>query len=542
MPHVSLTLSGLESTVSRPVVTNIVQQICRVTGLDPSIRMVWPGDTETAINQGGSIDDKSKDAIFTPTKSIYINVKETPDIDKIGPTTTKRKDHLPIWADPKLGVTVSPVLISVEVELEFTYVTNNPGEADRWRRDMVLRLAEYRDQIPHSVDFNYSVPGFIVDLLQCIHANREAEAGYGEDFLTYFNKHSSPGFTVLGDIVAKNTVLSVAVRQSRIMGYFDMDAIPEKATYSKDDGTYTIVFPYKFSYLYPWAMNAKYPISVHNNMLPPGLVEFNDKGYNTRMVQKHYTGCLADISYFESDRRQELLRTDNGYLRYPSYDDFEFPMTTTGTGTVWSALVSVGPDKRSLLGLDDFPSHRVKDAVWAFMKESERTYMTKMYQSILQLNLYQDGDMLSYDTLTITPDMQVVSNVDLDPRKCYHVRLSIVADITLLPLSAFERLKNYPIALIILINAVNTALRDFVDLAKLADSSRVSDMDFNLIYRVISGTTGKTGYDPQINWANRGEGKPGILIGDLDKAVRALRNKQLRMRTVMATSIMTHRL
>lgn len=538
MPHIKMTLSGVDDTVSRPIIITVIKQLLKVTGLKTNSRLVWPREYGITPNQATAIGDTSKDATFSSETTTYLEIKEIPNQDCMGPGGVQGLDGGLIWKDGKLGVAFSPIYLPMNVEVEFRYETTNRGEARRWYQDMCMRLLDYRDVIPHAVDYSINLPGPIIDLLKEIHTRREQTAGYGQDLETYVSLHSAPGMTIKSDLVGKNTALTWVDRQERIHGYFDISVVPDEPEYDRDAGTYKVAFPYKFSYMKPIGIRGRYPISVHNRLLSKEWTSFVNTGFNPSSVPARQMAALRGIQHFETDVRQNHLRSEDYIHRYPSYDDFSHPKRIPGTGIVWSVLASVGDDKRTLVNLDTLPGYSYRDAVWAFMTQSERVYMTRLYTSVFQVVVYQDQDLMALDNFHINEQFDIVANFDLDPRKVYHVTLCMVTDLNRLPEEAFERIRKYPDALGDIVDSINVLVKDYVDLKALNQHGTVSKRDFDAIYRILVGAGPNRGMRPQTPVANQGKGYGGVLSDYIDSVVLQLRAKQKTMRTSMVTSIM----
>lgn len=540
MPNVVIPLSSIAQSVSRPVYISMVQQVQKLSNIDPKTKIFFPGEIQSMRTHGSSIDDKDdRFAIFNTDRYTFIEVEDDFDEDNLASTAVEREEHIPIFVDSKLGVRVVPVYASSTVSINFTYRCPSKGECTRWRDEARVRISKLMDINLHKVSYHYQLPIDLIIILQEIHKKREAQYGYGDSFVSYMQSFADPRLTLTGNMVGENERLAIAETQGRIQGFFTWDALPEKAQRDDANGTWSISFTYRFNFDKPIEMYARYPVMVHNQLLDPDFIEFTDKAPDTSKDTKIFSKSFYALNAFESGTLMNSRRKPDELIRLPSYDDYVIPDVVRGTGSVFIALCDVVPtDKRTLLNLDDIGDYCIDEDILKFIRESEYQYLGRNYKSILNLSLYRNGYLTSNESLTCDSSLWVKATKDLDLRNQHRVRLSVNVDITYLDKKALERLKNYPRALVKLIGSMNELLKNNPDFVKMGDKSFITPHDFS---DVTSFLTGYRVGSVQGQYMGPGIDRRGLFDGIDSRIVENYRREMISTNRVMTSGIVSMR-
>jgi hypothetical protein len=488
MPNISLTLHETQQSVTRPVIFDIINQVQAITKIDTSTKVFFPGDQGKMQTPGSSIEpDAERYAIFNSDRYNFIEVEEDYDKNTLGSTAVTRREHIRVYEDAKLQTYIAPVYATSEVTINFKYRCPSKSEALRWRDDIRMRVSSLRDLNMHNITYHYLLPTEFLVVLTAIHENREATDGYEQTFDEYVTAYSTDRLTLISGITGQDARLAISETQTRIIGLYTFDGIPDKPEHEEDNGNWTSSFSYKFTYEKPIACNMKYPVMVHNKLLPEYLVSFTDKAYDIDRVSKSYTTSLYALSGFEYDTIMNSKMKPNFTLKIPAFDDFYTDQFVKATGTILMALSEVDTDKRTLLNLNELGDIILDTDILQFILESEVPYIAIPYQSIISVSLYRNEYLTSGSSLVCTDTLDIKATSDLNLRNQHRVRLALVTDISLLSREALLRLMKYPKALVKIIAAINELLRQHPDLLKLIGKSSISINDFNVIYWLLTG-------------------------------------------------------
>jgi len=552
MPSVSTTLPDIEQSVARPIIFTVVNQIFDITGLSKDTEVIYAGVRNVVRAPGTTIDDEGdKDAKFQASRMTFVEVDETYNPAAMQEIHTHSFEHIPVFEDNALCFSLRPIYTPSDVEIKIRYRSNSETEVKRWQAEMFLKSSRGQDVNLHTVEYSYPIPYGFLMLVEDVWKLREAVSPYGQSFKEYMLTHSTDRLTVLSNQAGEYGHLVVKEKQTRIQGFFDFVAVPEKPSRDEETGTWEINFVYRFNYQRPDAVFIHYPISVHNQLIPERYVEHIGSEPDPFFQNPTYSKSYAALNYFEADTIAMQVRAPHPIIKIPSYDDFKFGNTAPGTASVISALCFIEEDKKTLLDLNYLDEFIIDSDIMTFLK-GEYPYMTKLYHSVFHIALYC-GEYPMVDTsIEVTPDLVVKATRELDPRKVYHLRISMMVEIQMLVKSALDRLALYPRAFTKVISAINDLLRINPDFNHLANKNHIEPWELTSVYRILTGglrtnamglSTSLVSYevDSLNKWPH---GLKNDFLSDIDqRTVREyLRQKRRGQLTVMFAGIIVHKL
>lgn len=540
MTQFHMTLPDVVQAVTRPVVYAIIEQVQKITGIKKDTKIYFPGDIETMRTAGTTIDDKDdRFAVFESSSIMFIEVEEEFNQDNIASTVIGRNENMKAFYDPALGASLTPVYASTDVTINFKYRSNSKNEVVRWRDDIRNRVSQMRDINLHVVKYHYGIPSEILGLIYELYTKRENYLGYDQTFAEYVTSHSSPRLTVIGDLAGGSNALAVSESQRDIIGMFGFDTTPDKPERDDQSGTWTISFPYKFTYDRPTGVNVSYPIMVHNQLINKIYTDHLEKGYDLNPPEKTYTKSLGALSYFAVNASADRNMDPKYVLTIPSFDDYVLRNEPDGTGTYMTVLAEVDTsDKKTMFNLRELGDIVIDEDIMEFIAGGEYQYMVKPYESILNISLYREGNLARHDAAFITPTLDFKANDVLDLRKQHRARFSIVTNLSMMSVDAFGRLAKYPKALKKIIGAINELLRNHPGFNNLGLNGPITRIELTRLYEVLTGFSLNSGVGVKHYYGDVGFKQGKGLFGDLDPAmVEYYRNNSVRRNTVMITGL-----
>lgn len=462
MASVSITLPDIEQSVARPAIFKILQQVFEITQLPKDTDIHYVGKRGGMQTAGSSIDDESlsdssRDAQFAAKRYAFIDVTEQYQLGAMQEIFTHAYEHIPIFEDPALRLSMSPIYTTSDVTIAIRYRSVSETECRRWMAEMLLRTSRGRDLNLHDIEYTYPIPLPYLNLIEDVWTRREAIAGYNQPFEDYFTRHASDRLTVVSNRAGEGKMLMVSEKQMRIQGYFDFQGVPEAPT-RDDSGTWEISFNYRFSYQRPDAAVIHYPIVVHNQLLPEKYLGLHVFKQDPEYRGKYYSHSYNALAAFECDTALRGMRPEDSFLRLPSFDDFTLNYPNPIYGTVFTALTTLDDDRQVLLNLKELGDLVIDVDILEYMA-AEASYMTWMYKSFFRLSLHCGDEEQPDGSIELLPDLTVRATAPLDLRKVYHVRLALAVETNMILESAFDRLVKFPKALIKIVTSINELLR-----------------------------------------------------------------------------------
>jgi len=560
MPYVTMTLQETVESVSRPILFDMIAQIKSITKVDSTAKIIFPGDTGKMQQQGSSIDNKDRQTELSTGRYVYVEVEEDYDPQYMATTAITFPEQNPIFYDPDTHVTINPLYATTRVTLHFKYQAPSRTEVLRWRDDIRMRLSGMRDIHLHQISYHFLMPDQYMLLLRAVYNNKQRILNSNQTFQEYVASNITSRAKLISDMVGQDVRLSIAETQTRIVGMYGFDSMPEKPTRDSDTAVWTGEFTYEFTYEKPNMMAARYPVIVYNELLPKEFIGFWNKEYDLDNVRKSYSYSIGSLSNFESEKQPGKYINFKAETRLPDFDDFNPQTVPTSSVGIVTALCQVDEtDYVSLMNLNDLGSVVIDSDILNFIQQSELPFITNLYQSIFSLDFYTNYTLMSTGQLVCLPDLTVQSVNKLSLTNFYHVRFSIITDLSLINYAFFQRLQNFPKALYKIIVAINESLNNNPYLQSISELPQVSAADFNLIFskmlglrnvgvtnpnaytRLPASITEQTGQSV-IYSGNSGSG----LINDPFATIRGqslenYRNLSIRMNTVYLGSIAAYR-
>lgn len=455
MPKILVEIPESNESVTRPIVFDIIKQVCIATGTPQNTVINYPGDLAKTKQPGTSIGSDSDTLTLPFTNRINIDVEENYEQDRLLSTAVFRPENLYIFRDDSLETNIKPAYSSTEITINFKYRAVDKVTAVRWRDDIRAKVSMNRDVFLHDISYHYLIPTEFIIILEEIHRLRENVAGYGDTFDEYFFKNRTNRVSFLTTLAGTQGSWGVSEKQMRILGWFDFEGVPELGSKEDDADTWTISFSYKFRYDKPIACVMFYPIMIHNQLID-AKYRHTEIPYDPDQNIASYAMSTDNFRAFEKGHTRYNV---NQGIQIPITDEFVPAGIVESTIRVFTALTSVEKtDLRSLMSLRDLGVIEFEPDVLSFLI-SEAPYMTKAYLSIFTLSLYRGIDLLGDGIITVDSNLNVKATSDLSLRHYYHIRLGLVTDLNLLSQAAKDRLREHGKALRIILDAIDPTLK-----------------------------------------------------------------------------------
>ena len=453
MPKVYYSISGSRESVTRPVITQITNQLMEWTGISKKTNIFYPGDNERIAQTGVNITPSETPNITPHQERLSIEVDENTDQARMISEAVFRPEHFAVFSDEKIGVEIIPVYSSTEVAINFKYRAKDKSTAMRWRDEIRARTSMNREMFVHSIDYCYLIPDEEIIILKEIHRLRESVAGYNQDWDSYFKEYSSDKLTVLNNLSGTQGAYAIAEPQGRAEGWFDFEGEPEKGSRENEGDSWVISFTYKLFYSKPIGCVLTYPILIHNQLLSEKYRP-TEPYPSSAKTQGYYSLSGSAFSMFDATNR--TLGISSG-VSIPGIDEFIPSSIKPNTVRVFTALcsidTSVGADTRLLLNLNELGESTVDPEIIPFLS-NEAPYLNHPYMSVFTVCVYEGVFMLNPDQYSVSSSLDVKLNFEPDLRKTYRVRLGLSTNFKYIKQSRVTAIQDYPKALSLVLNAL----------------------------------------------------------------------------------------
>jgi len=464
MPNVSWTTSNLQRTVTRPVAYRIIRDLMDITQISDKTPIMFADENVSGVSyQAGSTISPSPlegSNRWPYDERVFVEVSEQSVPEDVGSTAVYRPENPPFLSDPDLGVYAAPVYKTMKLDISFKFRSLDRNQAMRWYDDIQLHAAQLCVGGMHETTMSFTIPDEVLLTLREIHAMSEKKYGYGDDWNTFLTKRLYRNAGLITNYDMSQAAWVVSILQSRLVGYFDFEPLPDKPTREGDADNWIGSFTYSLTYMKPIACMLAYPYVVHQQLISADYRPLVDASYLLDHPVAARTASMSALKPFESNER---IRFEPGSLgvTLPSFDDFypERSNVLTSTVKVLTVLTVLDDtDHRSLFNLADLGEVQLRPEVLDLMRQTEYPYLGNAFRSIFSLDLYQGRKMMPNCSLRVDANLNVSAAVDLDPRRVYHVRLGLVTNFNFINTKGIQRIQGHA-AIPLLLAAMNSSMR-----------------------------------------------------------------------------------
>lgn len=486
MPSVTIPLPDIEQIVVRPTVYQVIDQVRDILGMTKDAEVIYAGKRGIVRATGSAISELNQDneAKFSSDNYITIEVVEDYDTDAVQEIQSHSWDNAPVFSDPKLNFSLRPIYLPSKMEITFSYQSTNETEVRQWVATQITKANRGRDTHLHHIVYSYPLPMEFLIALDDVHRLREANEGYGESLMEYFNNHRVNRVSVMTNQAGEKAIPVIREKQAQIVGAFDFTVSPEKPEFIKEKGVWASRFVYRYTYWRPDQCFLHYPIAVHNDFMPDIYLKHLESAVDYDTRQAYYSHGMAAANMFALGSRVSTPRYPAPRLVIPSYDDFD-PEVKKHTATIFMARCFLDETKRDLISLHELGDYEIDSDVMEFLS-SEYPYLSKLFFSVFHVEHYINGELQHYEKLEVTPDLMIRSREPLSMRDVHHVRLAGLPEINHPLYNALRRLAEHPRAFVKVISSFNELLAADPDFGSLADYSKIEEWMFGSVYRVLN--------------------------------------------------------
>ena len=458
MPSLIYNLEEYEQSISRPIVVDAITQIVKELAISPDYQLIYRGELGAVI-QPQSVTGGEVTATLANQNCIEIDVQEEYAKDVAASGVVHGEDVPAFFRDSAIGLNVKTVYATSKLTITFKYSSNSKNAVRKWQAYMRLRASTCRYGFKHNVTYHIPLPETLLQLIKDIHTAREACEGYGDTFTQYFMSHASPDITALKNQNGQTGVIVIAQTQADLVGYFDIPVVPDREEDDTDKSVWTSTINYTLSYERPLAISAKFPIMVHQSMLPSKyIVKINDWVEPNKPPQiKTRNRRLFDAfsAYSRPDITSKLRRTVN----IPAIDQVVIKDPLRGHFPVMTILSVINPsDLKEFVSLNDLGDYVIDSLLLDFIGTSEYQFIGKTNQSVFQITRVEDI-AIYYNGTTCDANLNIRSVNDLNKRAINRLIFSLVVDLRLLSKDAIARLKANPPVLRRVIAYINEVIK-----------------------------------------------------------------------------------
>ena len=478
MPNITLPVDESYHSILRPTVTDVVRSIIEFTGLPKNFPIAYPGLTGAIANAGSTINDVAMKPAFEGNDQCYIEVNEVVKEERLLSNTGRNPSNSRIVYDPALGIEMQPIYAVTDVTITVRCNLQSRAAARKWIEQFKYKAAQGRAESFHVVNYTYPIPLEFLVILNHLGVLKEQQAGYNETLKEYFQRVMSPKRRVVSNLGGTQKEIVMTERQVGILGAFSFLTAPENPEKNNEQGGVVVGFDYTFTYDKVTAINFKYPIIIHNQLIDSRFIDF-DTAYKLESHKRYGSYDRALLSGFESANLQKHQLMDG--IPIPPYDDWVPTPLPKGTNSVMRVLLAFDHQYPvEMFSLKQIPDYAFTDVIMQYMiKEVDR--MRVLGNSLFYISVFKNERAMPTDSFTIDADLNLKLVTPADLRATYHARISVVTNLNMLTPDARLRLRDNKDVLIEVIKSIFDKHTSDAVTKILDDLKRITDRDLDAI-------------------------------------------------------------
>lgn len=484
MPSGSITIDETYDSISRPVVYDVVRQIQKLTGAPIGTTIQYIGMAGASYMNGSTLTPAEEFNTFSHANKMRVEVVEDVDERSFLTMNTHQKNAIAIFSDQALGVLVYPIYSATMAKINFQFRAENATIAERFRNDLRMRTAKGRMENLHVVDYSYSFPKEFQYILSRLYDLREEQAGYGQEFDEYLEEHGTNKLTVVVNQAGEQPRLVIAEQQIQVQGWFEFSALPDHPTKDGEASAVQFDFSYVFQYDKVTGAHIEYPMVVHNQVIPEDIRPAIHEGiYSPTQHNRAQSFDTLALEQFSKLFRPEGCCLDGVVL--PNFDDWVPRRVPVDTSSIITLLIAARPESdRNLGNLNQLGYWKIDEDLMAFMI-AERRHVPFLGKSLVHMCLFE-GDMpLTDGAVSLEEDGCAIKRLEIDMRKVYHLRLSMVNQLQRIAPEDWNRMRKHGKAVIKLLTQIQCGFASGAWIPELLPNGSVAMRDIEIIIKRV---------------------------------------------------------
>lgn len=432
-------LDATYESIVRPVIQQVIKSVVKRTGMEQDFDVVYLGHSKQLPLEGSSVNDHTRDIKFSHGNTLEVEAVNEYSEESLSDYRPYRSQFTPIFYDREIGVGVSPLMAIRKVELSIKVKTTDYPTMRKWVDRVRTLAATGLRQSFHGVDYTYPVPPQMFAVLQHMWSLKYKDTQSPEwiDWSEYLERYTPQQLVLSSTLVGSHRSVMVHQQQIGIRGVYDI--VPNPTMEKGESGDRWLCdFKYKFSFDQPTAVSIDYPVMVNNTIIDSQFRQGCD--YNQPVQFYDLNRLMWGLSEF-----MPVRSSDYPYhgVHIPCFDDWVPPRVPKDTAAIYLAMIQVDVDDPTLvMNLADL-GEDFKLSEWlSELLHHEYRWIKQPYDSPVSMVVYQDDRWFSPNIISVDSDLNVRTESGMDIKKRYHLRLSLLEDLSVLSERSLKRLKS----------------------------------------------------------------------------------------------------
>lgn len=446
-----------KQTIVRPIAFKIVNDLKKYLQMkifeNPSIIILDEEGVRKEV--GTSTEEQGQEGIIEAgAETIQVQVEEEYGENSLLQYQDWSQEFMPIFFEPNTQTHITPYYSHVTMKFNITYRAQSKHAARAWLNSVKSKMRMFTDTFPHHLEYHYIIDERAIYILSEVYKLIKKKNPDIKPLSDWLQEHFTHRFGVIADSAGVNKEYAVTEVQTNILGHYDTDGMIEEGDKIESTPGWICTFPYLVRYMKPTSLSIYYPRVVYNQVVPDVLMGTNTQREvmpNSQATYPEdytvYTDSAYHLAKFSSEVDMAAWELYKGVV-VPHWNEFQpaQDFSIRGTDRFVDQLVLFEDEDDVgclLLNLrDECNEFKIDPELLEFMI-SEKDFMLDTGQSLFQILLYQNDQMMARNALKIDKNGCIYLNQKIDLKHVYNIRIAIYYDWKYLSPDAINRLRYW---------------------------------------------------------------------------------------------------
>ena len=428
MPQIILDIPNSEETVSGPIAYSIVTRVLKTLKFyKDDFNIIFLNNTPQATIKGSDIDtvlqDRSQNRLPTDAQ-VRIEVDERYNENMSRSTAIREKTEFNIFNCEKTKTTMHPGYQQMIATVNISFRFPNRHAAESFRRKMRLAAVRSVDGMNLEVKYSYIIPYQFLGLLEHIYTLMEKQHGYGIELGQWLKESFCGNLTTLANQSGGKSVLGINELNTNVLILLANPDEPERKEKENDEDAWTVNLQFDAYYDRPDVMRMAYQYVINNQLIDSKYMNM------ARIRTPDFENTRTYIGLHDAKKAGLTPRGRNPVNTYtsPMFDDWLPAFFIDDYSDMLRALVMVDTNQpTAVMDLRDIADWGLGESTLQYLLR-HRTTITEKYINFFHIRLWEFDKLLSADKVILDENLMVHYLDGLDPRKNYHLVISMAFD------------------------------------------------------------------------------------------------------------------
>lgn len=439
MPVVTLAIPQSQDTITRNVVRSVVGDLIVLSNLPNDTDVIYTEDLGGPATIGGTINS-TPDVRLSQDNHVIIGYEEKYLDTGVLTGHLQRVEYPYIFRDSSIGILIKPTCAVIRMTATVKYVFRDRSSLQKYKRIMRMMHSQGVLANNHTLRYEYSMHDDILAFLYDVYAMREPINGVKESYNDYLNRCFNRGLGRRSNQSGTRHRLVLDEMQGNIIGRYEDEMFYNEST--AEEGNHSIEFAYTFDYAQVTATVMQYPNVIHNKKIPRAY----RKAWATNDIPDFHETALHTLSALPPlwrFRVGKYYRGVGGFKIDPT-DEWEPQTRTPNTRSILlSPLMVDETDPTLLVNINDFSAEQlpveIRDYLLDYPSES-----LELHKTPYLIQAFSVGVNEIETTLTMNALGEVRSVLPLDKLRRHYLRISMMTDLSRLPITHITEMLDNP--------------------------------------------------------------------------------------------------